>query len=411
MKTNTSSWSLEADRLKFSVPFQKVDIENRRVTGFATLDNIDRQNDKVDADASYRAFSDFRGNIREMHQPIAVGKLVDFKKDSFYDHLTKTTYNGVWVEVYVSTGAPTTWEKVLDGTLTGFSIGGVVRDSSVEYNSERESTITTVKDFEMIELSLVDSPANPLCNVLSVIKNNDGVTTDITGMATETNVENIFWCETEKVSRTSKEEKLECINCQTQMQPMGWIEFNNQIEKADAVAKKTEAFLRKEDGGAENMTEKVVTADETSSEEVVLEKAADVSEVEPVVEVVEETPAVVEKSVVLPESTDSDLKDFFSKSIGNIQGVVSDLLAKNAADVDQKIIEMKKDFHDTLTKVTEKNDSIEKKLADILEKYTESTESRLDSLEKSTAMRKSQEPGTTQREIKKSDLWQGSILG
>jgi hypothetical protein len=68
-------WDIEGDAVRLSMPFSKVDIERRIVSGFATLDNIDKQADIVTSEASMQAFSKFRGNIREMHQPVAVGKL------------------------------------------------------------------------------------------------------------------------------------------------------------------------------------------------------------------------------------------------------------------------------------------------------------------------------------------------
>ncbi len=47
------------------MPFSKVDKERRIVSGFASLDNLDKQNDIVTAEASMKAFAKFRGNIRE----------------------------------------------------------------------------------------------------------------------------------------------------------------------------------------------------------------------------------------------------------------------------------------------------------------------------------------------------------
>ena len=69
-------WNTEGDTVRLSMPFSKVDKERRIVSGFATLDNVDKQADIVTADASLKAFSKFRGNIREMHQQLAVGKRV-----------------------------------------------------------------------------------------------------------------------------------------------------------------------------------------------------------------------------------------------------------------------------------------------------------------------------------------------
>jgi hypothetical protein len=106
-----AQWDTEGDNVRFSVPFSKVDVERRIVSGFATLDNVDKQADIVTSEASVKAFSKFRGNIREMHQPTAVGKMVNFKEDKYFDPETKKFYSGVYVSAYVSKGAQDTWEK------------------------------------------------------------------------------------------------------------------------------------------------------------------------------------------------------------------------------------------------------------------------------------------------------------
>jgi hypothetical protein len=71
--------STSDDSISMQMEFSKVDKENRRVTGFATLDNLDRQGDVVLSSASEQAFKRFAGNIREMHDSKkAVGRMVNF---------------------------------------------------------------------------------------------------------------------------------------------------------------------------------------------------------------------------------------------------------------------------------------------------------------------------------------------
>ena len=129
MNIEKSLWSSHGDNITLSVPFTKVNREKRTVSGFATLDNVDQTGDVVTSEASMKAFENFRGNLREMHQPVAVGKIVSFKPETYYDPASKEFYNGVYVDAYISKGAQDTWEKVLDGTLAGFSIGGKIIES------------------------------------------------------------------------------------------------------------------------------------------------------------------------------------------------------------------------------------------------------------------------------------------
>jgi hypothetical protein len=64
MTISKAHWDIEGNDVRLSMPFSKVDKERRIVSGFATLDNVDRQKDIVTSDASMKAFSKFRGNIR-----------------------------------------------------------------------------------------------------------------------------------------------------------------------------------------------------------------------------------------------------------------------------------------------------------------------------------------------------------
>ena len=81
MKIEKSNWSSDGVNLHLSVPFTKVNREKRTVSGFATLDNLDQTGDLVTSEASLKAFENFRGNIREMHGPNAVGKMVSFRPE------------------------------------------------------------------------------------------------------------------------------------------------------------------------------------------------------------------------------------------------------------------------------------------------------------------------------------------
>ena len=160
MNISKAHWVTDGDNVRFSMPIGKVDQERRIVSGFATLDNVDKQGDIVTTEASIDAFKKFRGNLREMHQPSAVGKVVSFKEDRYFDPKDKKFYSGVYVSAYVSKGAQDTWEKVLDGTLTGFSIGGNITKSDDMYDEKIDKSVRIIKEYDLHELSLVDNPAN-----------------------------------------------------------------------------------------------------------------------------------------------------------------------------------------------------------------------------------------------------------
>ena len=198
MNINKAHWTTDGDNVRFSMPIGKVDQERRIVSGFATLDNVDKQNDIVTTEASINAFKKFRGNLREMHQPTAVGKVVSFKEDRYFDPSTKKFYSGVYVSAYISKGAQDTWEKVLDGTLTGFSIGGNIKKFDDSYDEQMEKAVRVIKEYDLHELSLVDNPANQFANVISIEKG------QLSGFLAKAVVDNVYWCNTDDIVRIAK---------------------------------------------------------------------------------------------------------------------------------------------------------------------------------------------------------------
>jgi hypothetical protein len=238
--------AIDGSSIHLSMPISKVDVEKRMVHGFATLDNVDRQNDVVSLDASIKAFEQFRGNLREQHDSKkAVGKVLSFETRQYFDHNSSNTYKGVFVSAYVSKGAQDTWEKVLDGTLTGFSIGGRILDYENKVDKEEGGeSVRIIKDFELMELSLVDSPANQLANILSVEKLGDHTVTS--GFASGVEVESVFWCPTDKIAVSEKSDSASCPVCSSNMNEIGWVE-SNDIKKNEEVGKLVDMFLTKAD--------------------------------------------------------------------------------------------------------------------------------------------------------------------
>lgn len=227
------------ETLKLSMPISKVDVEKRIVSGFATLDNVDRQGDKVLIDASLKAFEKFRGNVRLMHQPIPAGKLVSFRQNDFFDPETKKTYTGVFVDAYISKGAENIWQMVLDGTLTGFSIGGKTLETEMMMEDEDEKPVRIVKEYELTELSLVDTPANQLANIFSIQKTDDGrFIAD--GIFNKSNIQNVYWCEGDKKAFLSEADAHECVFCKNETSQIGWIDETDQ----DGIAKAMSSIIK-----------------------------------------------------------------------------------------------------------------------------------------------------------------------
>lgn len=136
------------------IPFSKIDKEKRMVTGVATSEAEDADGETLEYDGSKKAVNGWPGNVREMHQLIAAGHAVDVTFDDDGKKIIVTSH--------ISKGAQDTWEKVLDGTLTGYSVKGKVLKREASASDPRKAR---VKDWTMDELSLVDRPCNPECNI------------------------------------------------------------------------------------------------------------------------------------------------------------------------------------------------------------------------------------------------------
>jgi len=187
----------EDDTFVFGAPIMKIDVQKRIVEGFATLNNVDQAGDLVDLDASVEAFSDWFGNIREMHQKIAVGKAIDWKTDVYTDPETGEEYNGIWVRAKISKGAEDTWQKVLDGTLSGFSIGGATleKQRDILKTAEGVKNIWRITKYKLTELSLVDNPCNRLAKI-TLIKSADGEDVEVDDTVADGEIEKAYNGET-----------------------------------------------------------------------------------------------------------------------------------------------------------------------------------------------------------------------
>ena len=404
MSIQKAHFDIDGNNVRISMPLTKVDTERRIVSGFATLDNLDRQNDIVTPEASLKAFSKFRGNIREMHQPKAVGKMVAFKEDKYFDPEEKKFYSGIYVSAYVSKGAQDAWEKVLDGTYTGFSIGGKMNKWDDGYDEKSDSSIRIIKDYTLVELSLVDSPANQFANILSVEKVN-GVDT-ITGEGTEAVLENVFWDKESGLVTISEEESAVSPVTGANMQNIGFVE-KSDADKLDMIkflvdsAKgiNTSKTIKKEN---DNMTEnenvesvdvapEAEVVDAPATEEVV-EEAAPVAEPAHVEEVVEEVPGseeVIAKAV-------AELGSTVTAAFSDIAAIVKSLADANAS-LANDVAELKKSLGHVTEVVTETETNLGK---------------RIDAVEADTAFRKSGDLGEVIQEpvLVEKSVWGGSFL-
>lgn len=173
--------------INIHIPISKIDEEQRMVWGIATSEAIDSQGDIIDYEASKAAFGSWLGNIREMHQPIAVGKAIDIQ----YDDENKQVMIGA--KISESADGENAWLKVKEGILQGFSIGGSVNKvlKEVAKKDGVEIPVTRVVDYSLSETSLVDNPANPEA-MLVMVKSQKGGLQRTEHMATDAEIKKEF---------------------------------------------------------------------------------------------------------------------------------------------------------------------------------------------------------------------------
>ena len=426
-----AQWNTEGENVRLSMPFSKVDKERRVVSGFASLDNLDRQMDIVTTEASMKAFENFRGNIREMHQPLAVGKMVSFKQDKYFDSESKKFYNGVFVSAYVSKGAQSTWENVLDGTLTGFSIGGRMNKWDDAFDEKLDSQIRIIKDYDLVELSLVDSPANEFANIMSVEKV-DGVSV-IKG--DNTTLENVFWDSETGIVMVSENEKEISPTTGNEMKNIGFVEKtdNEKInmikflvdsakgintskitKEVSPMTETTEVvaeIVEKSDIAVENVevapeadavvdapAAEVVAEDAPAAEAVVDAEKADT--VEAVAEVTEEVATEVSKA-------DDVIVEAVTEVKNTLTSAFSDLLA-TVKSLQTEVADLNKQVADTKSQIVNTQNALVVTIGAVNE-----FGKRMESVESDTAFRKSGDLGEVvqlQPVMVEKSLWGGRFL-
>jgi hypothetical protein len=429
MLINKAHWVTEGDNVRLSMPIGKVDVERRMVSGFATLDNVDKQGDIVTTESSVEAFKNFRGNLREMHQPSAVGKIVSFKEDKYFDPNDKKFYSGVYVSAYVSKGAQDAWEKVLDGTYTGFSIGGNIKTWDDAYDEKMDKSIRVIKNYELHELSLVDNPANQFANIVSIEKVNGQNIVD--GYLSKTEIENVFWDSESGIVMVSDSDSAVSPTTGNKMENIGF------IEKSDKENTEMIKFLVDSAKGISTIKITKEVNPMTESTEAAVDAVVENAEVAPEAQPAEvvETPAVAEEVVVAEEApvaeavdggADSPVAEEAAVEVEKAEEAVVDAVAEVKEEVAKAVSEINasltnafgdlaatiKSLNEQVAAVTKSLDTVTSDVNNIKGNFNEFGK-RVDLVEKDTAFRKSGDLGEIVQEspqVVQKSLWGGRFL-
>lgn len=158
--------SLPSPDVFYYAPIVERNEERREVVGTATAEVKDAHGTVIGYEASKDAFARWQGNIREMHDPKkAVGRALEITPDDEHKRII--------VRVRISKGAQDTWEKIKDGTLTGFSIGG--RNGKWTEREIGGEKLPFLERYDASELSLVDNPSCPSSKDVAIVRADGGV--------------------------------------------------------------------------------------------------------------------------------------------------------------------------------------------------------------------------------------------
>jgi hypothetical protein len=154
----------------FTIPIVKVDEERRLVYGRATDETPDAQGEVMDYESTKPHVMQWSqeqaaatggrslGNLRSMHGQCASGLIKDIQFD---DHAKA-------VDIVARVVDDNEWQKVCEGVLTSFSLGGKYLKRWPSTTSDGQAVMRYTA--QPSEISLVDRPANPNARVWEILK-------------------------------------------------------------------------------------------------------------------------------------------------------------------------------------------------------------------------------------------------
>lgn len=356
--------SAESATFDVEIDPNDIDTSQRIVVGFATLDNLDSSDDIVTAEASMKAFEQFHGNVRLMHESRPVGKVIGSQPAVYFDPVTGEEHSGIQVSVRISKAAEDVWTMCQDGTLSGFSIGGEVLKASKVYSEQYGKAVKYIDDYRLTELSLVDSPANAFANITAIKKSSDSFIEEGDQFYTTGKFSKVFEIKTEGGNTMTIKKSID--------------ETNDSGEIAEETNEVTEAESKPE----EDQVQEVVEAEEKTAEDNPQEDAANEEANE------EETSGEEEK----PAEDALNIDEIVGRVLEDIKAY----LTESSAELTKKILEVNENLQKVLTTQSEISDDLQKTkeltTKSLDRDYSENLgeiEKRLEKISSATAIRKS----------------------
>ena len=263
----------------------KVQAEERIVEGYASVEVPDRDNEIISREALKIAFQNYMKNpvLRWMHEREPIGKILDGYVDN----------KGLYVRAYISDATERSrevWGLIKDGIVRAFSIGGRVLEAVREYSKALGRKITKITKMELLEISVVDIPANPE-TLFQVVRKSVG---ELGGMEEE-----LVELKAELNTRIDElEKKLEKIE-----------EIRQALEK---IGEKLSKVEEKQEEQVEKAAETEEKEEESLEEKIRKVVSEELEKLKPIRKGLAESPAEAEK----PEERDFTLREVLLKQMG-----------------------------------------------------------------------------------------------
>jgi len=155
--------------------FKILDSDERIIEGYATTETVDRENEIITREAVKAAIEKYMmfPTIRFMHERKPIGKAIDFAID----------HKGLRIKAKILKNikeADEAWLMIKEGILKAFSIGGRILEAKQYFDKEIGKTVRKITKMELLEVSLVDVPANPETLITVLSKSLDKAFTAVT---------------------------------------------------------------------------------------------------------------------------------------------------------------------------------------------------------------------------------------
>lgn len=162
METTKLNPLSKAFNYSFEIIQKTIDEDKRIIEGFATTEDVDREDQVVSLKAVEKALVLYQKNptVRADHKAPPIGTTLKAQA------MQKNGHKGLFVQVQIgknTRACDEAWALIKQGLYKAFSIGGIVKAIKSVYSKAAGKTIQQINEIMISEISITDAPANQAC--------------------------------------------------------------------------------------------------------------------------------------------------------------------------------------------------------------------------------------------------------